>query len=145
MDIYKKMSYRRGNRNYQLVLIPKKKMKVVFIGGSLRRYLGNFLYEPAKQKSIIIVEGNLLDGSIERYSLLGKKSVRPRVVGYLKGKGTLEISRDFRRNLTPAYENGFSAKNHYVSVMDSANRWSAKSYSDDYEAEEAYLAQPRWI
>jgi putative transposase len=104
MANYKNMSHRRWDSKYRLVWVPKKRMKVVFVGGSLRRYLGNFLHEPAKQKSIIIVEGNLLGDSEGGYSSISQKYALPRVIGYLKGKGTMKVSKDFERGRRNCYE-----------------------------------------
>lgn len=144
MNSYRNIS-RRVHGGYQLVWVPKKRMKVVFVGGSLRRYLGNFLHEPAKQKSIFIVEGNVFNDSAKEYSRRYKKSDQPRIVGYLKGKGVLEMTRDFKRSRTPGPERSYPAKRYSASATDSAGRLSAKAHSDNYENEEAYFAQSSWI
>ncbi|WP_169740942.1 hypothetical protein [Methylomicrobium album] len=118
-------------------------MKVVFIGGNLRRYLGHFLNESAKQKSIFIVEGNVFNDPNKRYCSGSEKHAHPRMVGYLKGHGTLEISQNFKRTQKPGHEKSYSIDRY--SVIGSANRLSDKEYFDDYEAEEFYFAKSGWM
>lgn len=145
MNNYKNMSSRQWNSQYHLVWVPKKRMKVVFIGGSLRRYLGNFMHEPAKQKSIVIVEGNLLSDAMNGSANLSQKNATPRVVGYLKGKGTMEISKDFERSRRKLYEKNSSRKRSYISSIDSGDELAAKEHVRDQVNEEAYFAQSSWI
>lgn len=146
MNNYKNMTHRRWDSNYHLVLVPKKRMKVVFIGGSLRRYLGNFMHEPARQKSIVIIEGNLLDESISECSNISQKNIKPRVVGYLKGKGTMEISKDFERSQRKLCEKNSSGKRPYTPSIESDDELAAKEYAPDLvESEETYFAQSSWI
>ncbi|WP_272901712.1 transposase [Methylomicrobium sp. RS1] len=144
MNRYRTIS-ERVHGGYQLVWVPKRRMKVVFIGGNLRRYLGNFLNEPAKQNSIFIVEGNVLNDPYKGYYSGPKKHAQPRIVGYLKGNGTLEINRNFKRNQKPGHEKSYSANRYAVSAADSANRLSDKEYFDDYGTEEAYFAKSGWM
>lgn len=142
---YKNVSQRKLDSKYHLVLVPKKRMKVIFIGGNLRRYLGNFIQDPAKQTSIVLVEGSLLNDSIEGYSHFSKKNAQPEIVGYLKGKGTLQIARDFRRN-----------KKHYCEKICSETRYpgplrnfdsypSSKEFSSEHKSEERRFAQSSWM
>jgi putative transposase len=145
MNNYKNMTHRRWDSNYHLVLVPKKRMKVVFIGGSLRRYLGNFIHEPARQKSIVIVEGNLLNDPMSGCSNISQKNIKPRVVGYLKGKGTMEISKDFERSRRKLYEKNISGKKPYTPSTESDDELAAKDYSPELVSEEAYFAQSSWI
>jgi putative transposase len=145
MNNYKNMTHRRWDSNYHLILVPKKRMKVVFIGGSLRRYLGNFMHEPAKQKSIMIVEGNLLNDPMSGYSNIPQKNIKPRIVGCLKGKGTMEISKDFERSQRKLYEKNSSGKRPYTSSIEPDDEFAAKEYSPDLESEGAYCAQSSWI
>jgi putative transposase len=145
MNNYKNMPHRRWNSEYHLVWVPKKRMKVVFIGGSLRRYLGNFLHEPAKQKSIVIVEGNLLTGASEEYSFIPRRHASPRVVGYLKGKGTMEISREFERSRRNLSEKNASRKRSSISTFGSGEGFAGKEYFRGRQSGEAYFARSSWV
>jgi REP element-mobilizing transposase RayT len=131
---------RRVHGGYQLVWVPKKRMKVVFVGGSLRRYLGNFLNEPAKQKSIFIVEGDMLNDFKKGYCGRSEKHAQPSVVGCLKGKGVLEISWDFKRSQKPVHERSHYAKRYSAYASDSIDPLSA-----NHKNEDSYFAQSGWI
>ncbi|MGJ0483850.1 MAG: transposase [Methylomicrobium sp.] len=142
---YKNVSHRRWDSEYHLVLVPKKRMKVIFIGGNLRRYLGNFLQDPAKQTSIVLMEGSLLKNSIEDYSYISKKNAQPKIVGYLKGKGTLEIARDIKRNKKHYREKIFSEMRCPAPINDRDSYLSAKGYSGEPENEKRRFAQSSWM
>jgi putative transposase len=58
MRDYKSLSHTRWNCKYHRVFISKKRRKMIF--GSIRKHLGEVFHDLARQKGVIIEEGQLM-------------------------------------------------------------------------------------
>jgi putative transposase len=94
MRDYNSLSHTRWGRKYHIVFIPKKRRKMIF--GSIRKHLGEVFHNLARQKCVIIEEGNLMPDHVHMCLSIPPKYSVSNVVGYLKGKSTISIARNFK-------------------------------------------------
>ena len=142
MKDYKSLSHTRWDCKYHVVFIPKKRKKV--IDGNLRNYLGEILHELAKQKGIEIVEGHLMRDHVHRCLSIPPKIVVSSVVGYLKGKSAIAITRKFKgrqRNFTGEH---FWARGYFVSTV-GLDEGIVREYIRHQESQDEYFDQSSWI
>lgn len=76
---------------YHLVWIPKYRRKLIY--GQIRKDLGEILRELARQKECEVEEGHLHRDQVHILMSIPPKYAIVKVVGYIKGKSAIEISR----------------------------------------------------
>ena len=87
-----------------MVFVPKYRRKAVY--GEIRASLGGIFHELARQKECRIVEGHLLVDHVHRGIELPPKHAVASIIGFLKGKSAVAITRQFGgklRNFTGAH------------------------------------------
>jgi putative transposase len=85
--------------------------------GHLRKYLGEILHELARQKESKIIEGHLQSDHIHILIMIPPKYSVAKIIGYIKGKSAIKISRNFlgqKKNYTGMY---FWAHGYIVSTV----------------------------
>ncbi len=93
MDNYAILSHSRYDCKYHIVFVPKRRKKVLF--GKIRKYLKGVFQELARQKGCEIISGHMaLDHVHMCISILPKYAISE-VIGYLKGKSTIAVARQF--------------------------------------------------
>ena len=104
MKEYQSLSHTRWDCKYHVVFIPKRRKKRIF--GVPRRHLGEIFHELASHKESKIVEGRMMGGLIHMYISIPPKYAVSNVVGYLKGRSAIQITRKFggrQRSFTGEY------------------------------------------
>ncbi|MCZ6768228.1 MAG: IS200/IS605 family transposase, partial [Acidobacteria bacterium] len=100
---------------YHVVFIPKYRKKEIY--GSLRRNLGEVFRRLAEQKESPIEEGHLQSDHVHMMISIPPKYSVAQVVGYIKGKSAIYITRNFgerRRNFVGQH---FWARGYFVSTV----------------------------
>ena len=113
--------------------IPKYRKKVIY--GQLRRELGPILHGLAQQKESIIEEGHFMRDHVHMLISIPPKFAVSQVVGFLKGKSTIQIARQFcgrRRNY-----NGekFWPRGYFASTV-GMDEQAVRAYIRDQEKED---------
>ena len=91
MDDYRSLNHTKWDCKYHVVWIPKYRKKVLY--GQIRRQLGPAFRELARQKESEIVEGRLVTDHVHMLISIPPKYAVAQVVGFLKGKSAIWISR----------------------------------------------------
>ena len=115
MKEYQSLSHTRWDCKYHVVFIPKKRKKKIF--GVLRKPLGEILPELARHQESKIVEGHLMPDHVHICISIPPKYAVSKVVGYIKGKSAIAITRRFggrERNFTGEV---FWARGYFVSTV----------------------------
>jgi len=115
MKEYQSLSHTRWDCKYHVVFIPKKRKKKIF--GVLRQHLGEIFHELARHQESKIVEGHLMPDHVHICISIPPKYAVSKVVGYIKGKSAIAITRRFggrERNFTGEV---FWARGYFVSTV----------------------------
>ena len=97
-----------------MVFIPKRRKKLIF--GKLRKHIGEVLHDLANQKESEIVEGHLMLDRIHMCISIAPKFSVSHVVGFIKGKSAIAITRQLGRRKNFTGEN-FWARGYFVSTV----------------------------
>ena len=138
MKEYQSLSHTRWDCKYHVVFIPKRRKKRIF--GELRRHLGEMFRDLAGHKESKIVEGHLMGNHVHMCISTPPKYAVANVVGYLKGKGAIQIARKFggrQRNFTG--EN-FWARGYFVSTV-GLDEHMVRAYIRNQEVEDERYEQ----
>lgn len=90
---YEKLSHSQWDCKYHLVFVPKFKKKVLY--GNIRKFLGPVFHELALQKNCKILEGHMVQDHVHMLISIPPKYAISEVVGYIKGKSAIAVSRQF--------------------------------------------------
>jgi len=115
MTNYKSLQHTKWECKYHVVTIPKYRKKEIY--GSLRRNLGEVFRRLAEQKENRIEEGHLQSDHVHMMISIPPKYSVAQVVGYIKGKSAIYITRNFgerRRNFVGQH---FWARGYFVSTV----------------------------
>jgi putative transposase len=115
MKDHKNLSHTKWDCKYHIIFIPKCRKKVIY--GKIWQHLGKILHELARQKDVEILEGHLCADHVHICVSIAPKYPVSNVVGFLKGKSAISISRTFmgkKRNFTGQ---SFWARGYYVSSV----------------------------
>ena len=115
MTNYKSLQHTKWECKYHVVFIPKYRKKEIY--GSLRRNLGEVFRRLAEQKESRIEEGHLQSDHVHMMISIPPKYSVAQVVGYIKGKSAIYITRNFgerRRNFVGQH---FWARGYFVSTV----------------------------
>jgi len=88
---HRKLQHSEWECKYHIVFIPKYRRKVRY--GSLRRDLGKTFRRLARQKENEIEEGHLMPDHVHMLISIPPKYAVAQVVGYIKGKSAIHITR----------------------------------------------------
>lgn len=99
---------------YHVVFIPKCRRRVIY--GKLRQHLGKVFRSLAEQRESIIEEGHLMPDHVHMLISIPPKYAVAQVVGFIKGKSTIYIARNFegRKNVRGRH---FWARGYFVSTV----------------------------
>ena len=91
MEDYESLSHPKWNCKYHVVFIPKYRRRTLF--GVVRRELGAVFRRLAEQKDCRIEEGHILPDHVHMLLSIPPKLAVSSVVGYLKGKSAIQVTR----------------------------------------------------
>jgi putative transposase len=100
---------------YHIVWIPKYQRKLLY--GGLRKYLGEVFRGLSMQKESRVVEGHLMADHVHMVVSIPPKYPVSQVLGFVKGKSAIHITRRFsghKRNFTGQ---NFWARRYFVSTV----------------------------
>ena len=115
MDDCRSLNHTRWECKYHVVFIPKCRRKALY--GELRKQLGELFRTLAEQKESAVEEGHLMPDHVHMLLSIPPKYAVSQVVGYIKGKSTIQIARRFlevRRNFVGQH---FWARGYFVSTV----------------------------
>ena len=114
MERYESLQHRKWECKYHVVWIPKCRKKVLY--GQLRKELGRVLRELAMQKESEVIEGTLRTDHVHMVVSIPPKYSVSQVVGYVKGKSAIWVTRTTGRNRNFVGQN-FWARGYCVSTV----------------------------
>lgn len=115
MNNYKVLSHTKWDCKYHVVFIPKWRKKVMY--GKIRGHLGEILREMAERKESKVEEGHLMPDHVHMLLSIPPKFSISQVIGFIKGKSTIQIAQRFeglRRNFSGHH---FWARGYFVSTV----------------------------
>ena len=115
MNIYSKLSHTTWECKYHLIWIPKYRKKVIY--GQLRKYLGEVFRDLALQRESNIIEGHLMGDHVHLLISIPPKCAVSQVVGYIKGKSAIHITRNYSGKSRNFTGQNFWARGYFVSTV----------------------------
>ena len=115
MRDYKSLSHTRWDCKYHVVFIPKSRQKLIF--GGIRNHLGDVFHELARQKGVVIEEGHLMQDHVHMCLSIPPKFSVSNVVGFIKGKNAISITRQFKGRRRNYAGEEFWARGYFVSTV----------------------------
>ena len=115
MNSVQSLSHTAWECKYHVVWIPKYRKKQLY--GKLRKHLGTYLKDLARQKDSEILEGHLMADHIHMLISIPPKHAISTVIGFMKGKSAIHIARTYvgqRKNFTGQ---NFWARGYFVSTV----------------------------
>jgi putative transposase len=111
---YKSLNHTTWDCKFHVVWIPKYRRKALY--GQIRKQLVPVLKELARQKESEIVEGHLVTDHVHMLISIPPKYAVAQVIGFLKGKSAIWISRMCGRQRNFIGQN-FWARGYCVSTI----------------------------
>jgi len=115
MDEFESLSHSKWECKYHVVFIPKCRRKLLY--GQLRGHLGDMLRRLAEQKESRIEEGHLMVDHVHMMIAIPPKYAVSQVVGYIKGKSTIQIARVYGERTRNFVGQHFWARGYFVSTV----------------------------
>jgi putative transposase len=100
---------------YHVVFIPKYRRKAIY--GEVRTLLGEIFHDLARQKECRIIEGHLLADHVHMCLEIPPKHAVASVIGFLKGKSALAITRRVQEKERNFAGEHFWARGYAVSTV----------------------------
>ncbi len=91
MGDYESINHTKYECKYHVVFIPKYRKKKLYV--QIRQELGRELRRLAEQKESRVLEGHMMTDHVHMLMDIPPKHSVSQVVGYIKGKGAIWISR----------------------------------------------------
>ena len=114
MNDYKSLNHTTWDCKFHVVWIPKYRKKALY--GQIRKQLVPVLKELARQKESEVVEGHLVTDHVHMLISIPPKYAVAQVIGFLKGKSAIWISRMCGRQRNFIGQN-FWARGYCVSTI----------------------------
>ena len=138
MDEFESLNHTKWECLYHVVFIPKCRRKTLYVG--LRKYLGEIFRRLAEQKESRIEEGHLMPDHVHMLLRIPPKYAVSQVVGYIKGKSAIHLSRvDGERKRSFVGQN-FWARGYVVSTV-GRDEAVIRAYIQNQEVEDKRLDQ----
>ena len=112
---YESLSHSKWDCKYHLVFVPKNRKRVLY--GKIRRYLGQVFHELAKQRGSTIINGSMVQDHVHMLISIPPKYSVAEVVGYIKGKSAIAVSRQFSGRKKNFNGEQFWARGYAVSTV----------------------------
>jgi len=114
-SIYSSLSHSRWDCKYHLVFVPKYRRKKLY--GEIRKFLGILFHELASHRSCKILEGHMVQDHVHMIISIPPKYSVSEVIGYIKGKSAIAVSRKFSGRKRNFNGEKFWARGYAVSTM----------------------------
>ena len=132
------LNHSRWECKYHIVWIPKYRRKTLY--GQLRKYLGQLFRDLVHARECEVIEGHLMPDQVHMLISIPPKYSVAQVVGFIKGKSTIHIARNYlrhRRNFTGQH---FWARGYHVSSVGRDEK-AVRAYIRSQEKEDRRLDQ----
>jgi len=113
--IYNSLSHSKWDCKYHIIFIPKMRKNRLY--GDIRPRLGQIFHALAAQKDVKIVEGYLKPDHVHMLVEIPPKYKVSEVVGFLKGKSTIAVAREFGGKKQNYTGENFWARGYAVSTV----------------------------
>ena len=132
------LNHSRWECKYHVVFIPKCRRKALF--GHIRQDLGEIFHALARQRESLIEEGHVMLDHVHMMISMPPKYAVSQVIGYIKGKSAIHISRTYlgRRQNFPGQH--FWARGYFVSTV-GRDEQVIREYIRDQEKEDTRIDQ----
>ena len=138
MDEFESLNHTKWECLYHVVFIPKCRRKTLYVG--LRKYLGEIFRRLAEQKESRIEEGRLMPDHVHMLLRVPPKYAVSQVVGYIKGKSAIHLSRVYGERKRSFVGQNFWARGYFVSTV-GRDEAVIRAYIQTQEAEDKRLDQ----
>lgn len=138
MDNAQSLCHTRWECKYHIVWIPKCRRKVLY--GRIRKHLGEYLQDLARQKECKVLEGHLQPDHVHILISIPPKHSVAQVMGFIKGKSAIHVARTYmgqRKNYAGMH---LWARGYYVSTV-GADEEMIREYIKHQEEEDKRLDQ----
>ncbi|MCZ2156577.1 MAG: IS200/IS605 family transposase, partial [Bryobacterales bacterium] len=115
MDDVEGLSHTKWESKYHVMFIPKYRGKVLY--GELKKHLGEIFHKPAMQKESRIEEGHWVPDRVHMMIAIPPKYSVSQVVGYIKGKSTIQLARGYGERKWNFVGQHFWARGYFVSTV----------------------------
>ena len=115
MDNNESLSRRKRECKYHIVFIPKCRRRTLY--EQLREHLGQRFSELARQKESRIEEGHLMPDHVHMMLAIPPKYAVSQVVGYMKGKSAIHLTRVYGERKRNFVCQTFCARGCFVSTV----------------------------
>ena len=138
MDEFESLNHTKWECLYHVVFIPKCRRKTLYVG--LRKYLGEIFRRLAEQKESRIEEGHLMPDHVHMLLRIPPKYAVSQVVGYIKGKSAIHLSRVYGERKRSFVGQNFWARGYFVSTV-GRDEAVIRAYIQNQEVEDKRLDQ----
>lgn len=132
------LSHSKYDCKYHVIWIPKYRKKVIY--KKIRSYLVEVLKMLAAQKESEILEGYLKGDHVHILINIPPKFSVAQVVGFMKGKSSIYVAREFNGKNHNFTGQKFWARGYYVSTV-GADEEVVRNYIKNQEKEDKRLDQ----
>ncbi len=115
MDKIDSLNHTRWDCKYHVVFIPKCRRKTLY--GQLREQLGEVFRALARHKESLIEEGHLMPDHLHMMISIPPKYAVSNVVGYIKGKSAIHLTRVYGERKRNFVGQHFWARGYFVSTV----------------------------
>ena len=112
MEDVRSLNHTKWECKYHVVWIPKYRKKTLY--AELRKYFGSTFSDLAMQRECRVIEGHLLPDHIHMLISIPPVS---QVIGYLKGKSAIQITRTYMGRKKNFTGQSFWARGYFVSTV----------------------------
>ena len=138
MDEFESLNHTKWECLYHVVFIPKCRRRTLYVG--LRKYLGEVFRRLAEQKESRIEEGHLMPDHVHMLLRVPPKYAVSQVVGYIKGKSAIHLSRVYGERKRSFVGENFWARGYFVSTV-GRDEAVIRAYIQNQEVEDKRLDQ----
>ena len=138
MEDVRSLNHTKWECKYHVVWIPKYRKKTLY--RELRKYLGSTFRDLAMQKECQVIEGHLLPDHIHMLISIPPKYAVSQVIGYLKGKSAIQITRTYMGRKKNFTGQSFWARGYFVSTV-GVDVETIRDYISRQETEDRRLDQ----
>jgi len=112
---HESLSHSKWDCKYHVVFVPKYRKKV--LPGKIRKFLGPAFHELAQQRRSKILEGHMVQDHVHMLIQIPPKYPVTEVVGYIRGKSAIAVSRQFSGRKTNFNGESFWERGYAVSTV----------------------------
>ena len=138
MNDVSSLNHSRWECKYHVVWIPKCRRKTLY--GELRKYLGRVFKDLAHSRESEVLEGHMMSDHVHMLISIPPKYSVAQVIGYIKGKSAIHITRNYLGHKRNFADQQFWARGYHVSTVGRDEK-AVREYIKSQEQEDRRLDQ----